>query len=179
MKVFATLAFAILSLQSFAIGQELGFFKCASDPSMELIGMYHEVKIDMSMKHFGQNTLKVPYGSGRTIVTEAAQVSGRFDVKIAFDADEISSNDPDVLYMSERKSAQVTNDLFYQPRKYKNFARFSLPMDTMGVFDLILPNSFIKGEITKTDKAVLVLTYILDHHGATVPLSCEKYAEPI
>ena len=178
MKNLVVLAMLISSFSSFGLGKELGFVKCVSDEAIELNGLFHKVKYDFSMKHFGTSTLKVPYNN-KTIVSEVASVRGTMKMKIAFDAADINSDDNDVLYLNERTSTGGNNDVYYSPRKYKGFARFSLPMKADGRFDLIMPNSFVRGEVKVTDKAVLVLTYIDDHHGATVPLKCEVYADPI
>jgi hypothetical protein len=178
MKLLITLALIASSLSSFAVGKELGFVNCVSEEAIELNGLFHKVKYDFSIKHFGTSTLQDPH-SGKTIVSEVAKVAGTMNMRISFEADQINSTNNNQLYMNERSYTGANNDVYYSPRKYKNFTRFSLPMEMMGDFDLVMPNAFVRGETKSTTKAVLILTYIDDHHGATVPLKCRFYADAI
>ena len=178
MKNLLILSIILSSFQALAVGKDLGFVKCGSEEAIELNGLFHRVKYDFSIKHYGTSTLVDPH-SGKTIVSEVAKIAGTMNVKIAFAADEINSNNDNVLYMNERSHTGANNDVYYTPRKYKNFSRFSLPMEMMGEFDLVLPNAFVKGQTKTTTMAVLILTYIDDHHGASVPLKCHYYADPI
>ena len=90
------------------------------------------------------------------------------------------SGEPDDCWAdTPEKYGNVSNQLPYNPRKYKDHRKFNLNMDSdnsFGSYDLIFPQEKLIEGKNKFD-AFMILTNINDHFGTTAGLKCERTAK--
>lgn len=73
---------------------------------------------------------------------------------------------------------KAENNINYKPRRYKDYAQFdiglqsSVDLKNYGTFQILFPKFKDETYLPATFKAYLIMTNVLDHFGATVPVEC-------
>lgn len=154
-KLIVILAVTLLSINAIAQTKQL---KCESIDTFDGQYMYRTVSFNSKLAKSGENSFTLS--------------SLRLDYALSMD-EELSGDWASANVFDENYT--ITNNEKYNPRVYKDHVNFAdlYSKEIFGYIDLILPKSALNSKLeTVNFTGYTIMTWMDDHWGGTVTLSC-------
>ena len=94
---------------------------------------------------------------------------GTVDLKLLYE----KGDNEDPWHTDFAKTTPMENNKKYRPQRYKGFVQFPNMAPISGKADLVIPRYAFEGpQVVAEFNAAVILTWVTDHWGGTIPLKC-------